>query len=90
MTQKRTVDEWYFLLSRLHSLDKESKDPIKLVASIDKSFLREDFLTPHKKQKWVVKSISNNLLSLDFNDEVLVDVVDPSSFTSSCPGLLDR
>ena len=65
-------------MSRLPSLDKKSKGSSKLVAPIDQSSLRETLLRPHKK------------LPFDFNDEVLVDTVDPLSFVSSWPGLLER
>ena len=61
-----------------------------MVASIDQSSLREDVLTPHKKQKRVVKSLSDNKLDFDFNDEVLVESIDPLSFSSSWPSLLER
>ena len=70
-TQERTMSACSSLLSCLPSLKKENKDPSKLVASIDQSSLCEDFLTPHKKQKRVVKSLSDNQLSFDFNDDVL-------------------
>ena len=70
-TQERIISAWSSLLSCLPSLNKENKYPSKLVASIDQSSLCEDFLTPHKKQKRVVKSLSDNQLSFDFNDTVL-------------------
>ena len=63
LIQEQTVDVWSSLLSRLPSLDKIGKDQGKLVASIGQSTLREDFLTPHKKQKRVVKALSDNKLA---------------------------
>ena len=51
LIQERSVDAWSSLLSCLPSLDKKGKDQGKSVASIDQSSLREEFVTPHKKQK---------------------------------------
>ena len=90
LTQERTVDAWSSLLSRLPSLDKESKDQSKLVESIDQFSLRDNFLIPHMKQKKVVKSLSDNKVDFDFNDEVFADTADPSSFVSSWSSLLER
>ena len=48
------------------------------------------FLRHIRKRKGVVKSLSDNKLDFDFNNEVLVDSVDPLSFASSWPSLLER
>ena len=65
------MSAWSSLLSCLPLLNKENKDQSKLVASIDQSSLCEAFLTPHKQQQRVVKSVNDNQLSFDFNDDVL-------------------
>ena len=47
--QEQTVDTWYYFLVCLPVIDKESKNRIKLVTSINQSTLRKNILTPHKK-----------------------------------------